>query len=420
MTERTLATVARALEARADQPGVFSGYASLFGITDSQGDVVERGAFRASLESWRTKGRRPAMLWQHDPNEPIGLWTHLEEDAVGLRVEGRLLLSVRAGAEAHEHLKMGTVSGLSIGFQAIEAKRDRKSGIRRLMRVNLWEISLVTFPANHDARVADVKAGDDRLARALDRLAATRPVLVFKSSTDYQRLHGRPQPRDGQGQFADGGIGPTQVARLADRRGDARRPTESIDWRFIDDQEGGMKLEPYVPEGSDKSGVTIGSGVDLGQRDEADIRRLDMDEATKTRILAKIRPVLGLKGAAARASLDSVKGKLSSDEIEVLDAAVKRDIVRQARVHLKKNGIDLDALPREAQTAILSVAYNEGPNFKAPKLFGHVRRHDWRAAAAELRNWRTDPRKVLPGLVNRRKREADMMIRVLRGDVEPY
>jgi HK97 family phage prohead protease len=116
MTERTLATVARALEARADQPGVFSGYASLFGIADSQGDVVERGAFRASLEAWRTKGRRPAMLWQHDPNEPIGLWTDLKEDAVGLRVEGRLLLSVQSGAEAHEHLKMGTVSGLSIGY----------------------------------------------------------------------------------------------------------------------------------------------------------------------------------------------------------------------------------------------------------------------------------------------------------------
>lgn len=108
MTERTLAAVARALEARADSPGVFSGYASLFGVTDTQGDVVERGAFRATLEAWRIKERRPAMLWQHDPNAPIGLWTHLEEDAVGLRVEGRLLLSVQAGAEAHEHLKMGT------------------------------------------------------------------------------------------------------------------------------------------------------------------------------------------------------------------------------------------------------------------------------------------------------------------------
>ena len=116
MTERTLATVARALEARADQPGVFSGYASLFEIADSQGDMVERGAFRASLEAWRTKGRRPAMLWQHDPNEPIGLWTHLEEDAAGLRVEGRLLLSVQAGAEAHEHLKMGTVLGTCLDY----------------------------------------------------------------------------------------------------------------------------------------------------------------------------------------------------------------------------------------------------------------------------------------------------------------
>ncbi len=86
MTERTLATVARALEARAGHPGVFSGYASLYAVADTQGDVVERGAFRASLEAWRTKGRRPAMLWQHDPSAPIGLWTDLEEDATGLRV----------------------------------------------------------------------------------------------------------------------------------------------------------------------------------------------------------------------------------------------------------------------------------------------------------------------------------------------
>ena len=180
MTERTLATVARALEARADRPGVFSGYASLFGLPDSQGDVVERGAFRASLAAWRSEARRPAMLWQHDPARPVGLWTELAEDAVGLRVEGRLLLSVQAGAEAHEHLKMGSVSGLSIGFQAIEARRDRKTGLRHLVRVNLWEISLVTFPANHAARVAAVKAGDDRrLAAALLRLAATRPRLVF-------------------------------------------------------------------------------------------------------------------------------------------------------------------------------------------------------------------------------------------------
>ncbi len=148
-------------------------------MADAQGDVVERGAFRASLDAWRTKGRRPAMLWQHDPNQPIGLWTDLQEDAIGLRVEGRLLLTVQAGADAYERVKAGVCSGLSIGFQAIEARRDRKSGLRHLMRVNLWEISLVTFPANHDARVAAVKAGDDRLASALRRLAATRPTLAF-------------------------------------------------------------------------------------------------------------------------------------------------------------------------------------------------------------------------------------------------
>ncbi len=112
----TLAAVARALQVHADQPGVFSGYASLFGIADNQGDQVEPGAFRSSLETWRGRGRRPAMLWQHNPSEPIGLWTGIEEDGIGLRVEGRLLLSVRSGAEAYEHIKAGTVTGTCLDY----------------------------------------------------------------------------------------------------------------------------------------------------------------------------------------------------------------------------------------------------------------------------------------------------------------
>jgi hypothetical protein len=104
MAEMTLAAVARGLTPRVDQPGVFSGYASLFGTADRQGDKVERGAFRSTLEAWRAQGRRPAMLWQHDASEPIGLWTDLTEDEVGLRVEGRLLLSIRSGQEAYELL----------------------------------------------------------------------------------------------------------------------------------------------------------------------------------------------------------------------------------------------------------------------------------------------------------------------------
>jgi HK97 family phage prohead protease len=186
MAEMTLAAVARALEPRIDQPGVFSGYASQFGVADNQGDKVERGAFAASLEAWRSRGRRPAMLWQHDASEPIGLWTKLEEDSTGLRVEGRLLLSIRAGVEAYEHLKAGTVDGLSIGYQAVEARRDRRSGIRRLVQVNLWEISLVTFPANQDARVATVKSDEAesgawrRIDDAMRRIAAARPLHFFR------------------------------------------------------------------------------------------------------------------------------------------------------------------------------------------------------------------------------------------------
>ena len=412
MTERTLATVARALEARADQPGVFSGYASLFEIADSQGDMVERGAFRASLEAWRTKGRRPAMLWQHDPNEPIGLWTHLEEDAAGLRVEGRLLLSVQAGAEAHEHLKMGTVSGLSIGFQAIEARRDRKTGIRRLVRVNLWEISLVTFPANHGARVAAVKADDDRLARALDRVAATRPILAFdrKALTPFEEANGRRQPRDGRGlwtRVAGPGAGPSPKADPDDEL------PKNIDWAFITRREG-KELAPYTLSVNGKSGVTIGTGVDLGQRNIEDMRRLKFDdEAMKDGIIEKVRPALGLKGKAAERAKTLIR--LSPEEIDALDRAVKRDVFERIRDRYDRETHQgsFDSLPPAARTVILSVAYHAGPNFAAPKFWGAVTARRWDEAVKELRDW-----SKLPGmgwLNDRRRIEGNYLERGLRG-----
>lgn len=156
------------LEIREVTPeGTFSGYGSVFGVLDTYSDRVAPGAFRASLAEHRGAGTMPALLWQHDQRQPIGVYTAMKEDERGLLVEGKLALKTRQGAEAHELLQMKAISGLSIGFVTVKSERDEKSGVRTVKQADLWEVSLVTFPANGAARVANVKAAD-RIRRPQD------------------------------------------------------------------------------------------------------------------------------------------------------------------------------------------------------------------------------------------------------------
>ena len=136
---------------------VVSGYASLFGVKDQGGDVVAKGAYAVSLARLGKTGARVKMLWQHDPAEPVGAWISIAEDSIGLKVKGRLNLSVSRAREILALMREGAVDGLSIGFRTQRAVEDRKAGLRRLYRLDLWEISLVTFPMLPQARVTAVK-----------------------------------------------------------------------------------------------------------------------------------------------------------------------------------------------------------------------------------------------------------------------
>ena len=139
---------------------VIEGYASLFGKRDQGNDVVMGGAYGASLARLAAAGRRVKMLWQHDPTQPIGVWDEVREDATGLWVKGRILGDVEKGREAVALLAAGAIDGLSIGYRTLRAERDGK-GRRRLVELDLWEVSLVTFPMLPDARVGATK-GDER------------------------------------------------------------------------------------------------------------------------------------------------------------------------------------------------------------------------------------------------------------------
>ncbi len=128
------------------------GYASLFGKADNGGDVVERGAYAASLDKLKAAGRGVKMLWQHDPTQPIGVWDEVREDETGLFVKGRLLGDVEKAREAAALLSAGAIDGLSIGYRTVKATKTNK-GQRLLSELELWEVSLVTFPMLPEARV---------------------------------------------------------------------------------------------------------------------------------------------------------------------------------------------------------------------------------------------------------------------------
>lgn len=149
-----------ALSIKAADDGSVEGYGSVFGVRDQFDDVIAKGAFAASLKEHKAAGTMPAMLWQHDAREPIGVWTDMVEDDKGLRVKGRLALETVRGKEAHALLKMGAINGLSIGFMSKQWQYDRETDVRTLTEVDLWELSLVTFPANDKARVTNVKGAD--------------------------------------------------------------------------------------------------------------------------------------------------------------------------------------------------------------------------------------------------------------------
>ncbi|MDH3381901.1 MAG: HK97 family phage prohead protease [Flavobacteriaceae bacterium] len=140
------------------ETGVFEGYASVFNVTDKVNDKITSGAFKASLQKFRDKGILPPLLWQHNTSEPIGRWVEMYEDKHGLFVKGELFIDdIKLAKEALKLLQEKVVTGLSIGYRVEESYREQKSGVRILTKVDLQEVSLVTFPANEYARVSKIK-----------------------------------------------------------------------------------------------------------------------------------------------------------------------------------------------------------------------------------------------------------------------
>lgn len=185
------------------EAGQVDGYASVFGIMDRVGDIVLPGAFKASLADWKRRKKAVPMLWQHHPDDPIGVWSDIAEDEKGLKVSGSLILDVARATEVRALAQKGAIGGLSIGFRTLDYEIDRQTGARRLKKLELWEISLVTFPALPEAQMTGVKNFNPReLEDALrdeGRLSARdakAAVSIFRKHALRDAGVSDPSPRD--------------------------------------------------------------------------------------------------------------------------------------------------------------------------------------------------------------------------------
>lgn len=176
-----------------EKDGFFAGYGSVFGVLDSYREIVAAGAFADSLAHRQAKGRKLPILWQHRTGEPMGVYEKVQEDKTGLYVEGRLLIDdVARAREAHALMKAGAVTGLSIGYYVTDDSWNEKERVRTLKAVDLQEVSVVTFPANDEARVEVVKtkllAGESPTIREFEELL--REKGFSRGDAEHIAVHG--------------------------------------------------------------------------------------------------------------------------------------------------------------------------------------------------------------------------------------
>ncbi len=210
-------------------PMSFTGYGAVFGNVDSYGDVIDPGAFAAYLSDVKS-GKRPwpSMLSQHgglgltsEDMTPIGVWTDLAEDGHGLKVAGQLADTPR-GRELHTLMKMSprpAIDGLSIGYipKEWEPRSRPEDPKRRLKRIDLVEISPVTFPANGKARVAAVKSIEDiETIRDAEELLCTKGFSKTEAVALIARIKGA-MPGDPAGTKGGPGDPVAEVAALLRR-----------------------------------------------------------------------------------------------------------------------------------------------------------------------------------------------------------
>ncbi len=142
-----------------NESGHFTGYGSTFGNIDEGNDICDEGCFDDTLKEHAKNDTMPAMFFSHDIKEPVGSWLSMEKNKKGLLMEGQLWVGqgIPKVAQTHMMLKSKSAKGLSIGFMTKKYSIDQTKNVRRLLKVDLLEVSPTPFPMNTRAKITGVK-----------------------------------------------------------------------------------------------------------------------------------------------------------------------------------------------------------------------------------------------------------------------
>lgn len=186
--------VIKAFGEESDTHYFFEGYGNVFNIRDSAGHITMPGAFGKSIQKHNASGIPLPITWNHNLGDPIGSWVEMYEDSYGLYIKGRLTKGVPQAETAYKLLKGGDVSGLSIGCYVID--KEMSNGSLLLNELDLFEIAIVTVPANYQSRITFVKSmleNDElpsisQVEKALREIGFSRSEAKILMSQGYKGL----------------------------------------------------------------------------------------------------------------------------------------------------------------------------------------------------------------------------------------
>ena len=173
------------LKLKADAPqGTFTAYANTFNKKDQAGDITQKGAFLDSIAAHEAAGTMPKLLGQHEHNKnPIGVITKMYEDEKGLVIEGQFAMKTKSGAEAYELVKMEAIDSFSIGYNTVEEQATKDGNL--LIKLDVQEVSLVTFPCNEESKIVSVKSEDEE--KSLDDMTSAEKAAHFQAIADEEK-----------------------------------------------------------------------------------------------------------------------------------------------------------------------------------------------------------------------------------------
>jgi uncharacterized protein len=166
----------------------FEGYASTFGNVDLVMDRVVKGAFLGTIDQWKKSGESLPILWHHNSDMPLGVYSSLAEDSIGLKVTGTMPIEdTFVSGRIIPQMRHGSIRKMSIGYYLNKYTVDEETGIWDLLEIELFEISLVTRPANPMASVTDIQPKALASVDDLEHLSKREMETLFRTGVSFSK-----------------------------------------------------------------------------------------------------------------------------------------------------------------------------------------------------------------------------------------